>query len=123
MGSAAGVFAGYGRIVLHNGTRVYSVHLPSGIVTDLGPMSLPAHQDSESWAFWGVAEHWGGADYLVCVQDSRTITRTRVPDGLSSVVASFANLADMASFTVAVPLQRWYFHHEGSSQFGACLKH
>lgn len=33
---SVGVFAGWGRIVIHNGTRVYSIAIPTGVVTDLG---------------------------------------------------------------------------------------
>src|SRR4030095_9806135 len=32
--------------------------------------------------------------------------------------AAFANLNDMAAFTVSIPWGRWYFHHEAHSQFG-----
>jgi hypothetical protein len=37
---------------------------------------------------------------------------------LTTVLASFSSLSDMAAITVSIPLNRWYFHHEGSSQFG-----
>jgi hypothetical protein len=97
---------------------VYNVTLPSGQVTDLGAMSKPSHQGSESWAYWGVAEFFDGAVHLVCVKNSTTITRTRVPDGATTTLASFSNLSDMASFTVSLSRNRWYFHHESSSQFG-----
>src|SRR6185369_9816844 len=113
-----GIFAGYGKIVLHTGSHVYAIHLPSGLVTDLGAMNTPAHTFSESWAYWGVAESWNGQTYLVNVRDYQTIVRSRVPDGLTTVVNSFSNLSDMASFTVSPLYGRWYFHHESSSQFG-----
>ncbi len=112
-----GIFSGYGRVVLHTGSRVYSIALPSGTVTDLGAMSVTTHQNSESWAYWGVAENFGGATYLVYVQNGTTIARTRVPDSATTTLATFANLSDMASFTVSIPRNRWYFHHEGTSQF------
>jgi hypothetical protein len=92
--------------------------LSSGLVTDLGELILPSHQTTENWAFWGVAEYWGGAVYLAYVRDSQTIVRTRVADGLTTLIASFVNLSDMACFTVSPLRNRWYFHHEGSSQFG-----
>ena len=113
-----GIFAGYGKVVLHTGSHVYAINLPSGLVSDLGAMSSPSHTYSESWAYWGVAESWAGQTYLVYVRDYQTIVRTRVPDGVTTTVNSFSNLSDMASFTVSPLVGRWYFHYEGSSQFG-----
>jgi hypothetical protein len=117
--SQVGIFAGLGRIVLHDSARVWDIELPSGIVVDLGPMPVFNHQYSENWAYWGVAEYTNGSIWLVYVRDSQTIVRTRVPDGLTSTVATFNFLSDMASITVSLSLNRWYFHHEGGSQFGS----
>ena len=116
--TGGGIFAGYGRVVLWDGARVWQIELPSGQVSDLGLLSLGPYAASESWAFWGVAEFWGGSIHLVYVQSPTRIVRTRVPDGQTSTVATFANLGDMACFTVSVPLQRWYFHYQGTNQFG-----
>ena len=113
-----GVFAGYGRIVIHNGARVFSILLPSGLVRDLGEMSTFLHQTSETWAFWGVAEHVRGTNYLVYGEEPQRIVRRRVPDGEVSVVGNFTSLNDMASFVVSPSRRRWYFHYEGSAQFG-----
>ena len=117
--SSMGIFSGWDRIVLHNSTRVYRISLPSGTVTDLGAMGVPQRTSSESWAYWGVAENVGSDTYIVCVRNSTTIERTKVPSGPTTTVASFNNLSDMASFTVAPALGRWYFHHESGSQFGS----
>jgi len=117
-GSQSGIFAGYGRILIHTGSRVYNISLPSGAVLDLGPMNEPSHTFSEAWAYWGVAEFFDGSLYMVYAQDFRNIVRTRVPDGETTTVATFSNLSDMASFSVSIPRNRWYFHHEGGSQFG-----
>ena len=84
-----GVFSGFGRIVLHNGQRAFVILLPSGEVRDLGSMPAPQHQYSESWAYWGVAEYFNNAHWVVYVRDSQTIVRTRVPDGLTETVAVF----------------------------------
>jgi uncharacterized repeat protein (TIGR01451 family) len=113
-----GIFAGYGRVVLHTGARAFDIQLPSGIVVDLGPVSFLPHQGTENWAYWGVAEYVAGNISLVYVRDSTSIVRTVLPTGLTTTLASFQNLSDMAAITVSVPLGRWYFHHEGSSQFG-----
>lgn len=113
-----GIFAGYGRVVVHTGSRVFDIAVPSGIVTDLGAMTWPAHAYTENWAYWGVAEYSGGQVRLVYVRDTQTIVRTVVPGGPTTEFAYFSNLSDMACITVSVPLNRWYFHHEGGSQFG-----
>jgi uncharacterized repeat protein (TIGR01451 family) len=113
-----GFFSGYGRVVVHNGARVYHVALPSGIVSDLGAMNVPPHSGAESWGYWGVAELDTNGVSLVYVLNSQNIVRTRVPSGVTSTLATFSSLSDMASFTVSVPRARWYFHHEGGSQFG-----
>jgi len=111
-------FSGYGRILVYNSANVYSIALPSGLVTNLGPLQIPAHSYSENWAYWGLAEYFGGTNYLVYVRDSSAIVRTRLPDGLTTTLSTFGNLSDMASFTASLYNSRWYFHHEGSSQFG-----
>lgn len=114
-----GVFSGNGRVVVYNGERVFDILLPSGVVTDLGPMSVPAWEPSENWAVWGVAEQFGGRLYLAYrAAAGHTIVRRRVPDGLQQTIATFSNLSDLASWTVSPAMGRWYFHHENSSQFG-----
>lgn len=118
MNNDSGIFAGYGRVVLHNGMRVYEVLLPSGVVVDRGAMTMPAHVGSENWAFWGVAENYDGLLYLVYVLNSQTIVRTQVPNGVTTDLATFSNLSDMASITVSLARSRWYFHYEGYGQFG-----
>jgi hypothetical protein len=117
--SNCGVFSGYRRVVIHNGTNVYDIQIPSGTVTDLGPMTRPNWYNSESWAVWGVAEYYDGKLQLAYRQNSsNAIVRSRVPDGVTETIATFTNLGDMASWTVDPVRNRWYFHHEGSSQFG-----
>ncbi len=113
-----GIFAGYGQILLYNGSRMYAIALPLGLVTDLGAMVVPNHQFTENWAYWGVAEYVNGVYSVVYVRDSQTIVRTTVPTGPTTTLASFSNLSDMAAITVSVPHNRWYFHYEGSGQFG-----
>src|SRR5262249_59610397 len=46
-----GIFAGLGRIVLHDGTRAWDIEMPSGLVVDLGAVLLPGHQYTEIWAY------------------------------------------------------------------------
>ena len=126
-GIGMGIFAGYERIVLHQlGSTVYEIALPSGAVTvlnqDLDAEPARASNNGSGW-YWGTAEHFGGEDYLDYATDTQVITRRRVSDGEFSPLAVLSNIADMASFTVSPATGRWYFHHEGPSQFrpGAAL--
>lgn len=114
-----GIFSGYGRVVVHNGTSVYDINVQTGTVTLRGTMTRPSWYPSESWSVWGVAEYFGGTLYLAYRENgTQRIVRARVPDGQITAIASFSNLSDMASFVVSPSRNRWYFHYEGSGQFG-----
>jgi hypothetical protein len=115
--SGSGIFAGYGQILIHNGSRVYRIAIPSGAVTDLGAMGAPPSRGCESWAYWGVAETISGVNYITYV-NGNAIQRMRVPTGAVTTVATFSNLGDMCTFTVSPSTGRWYFHYEGGAQFG-----
>ena len=110
------VFAGYGHFLLTTFGQVYKVDFSTGNVTNLGPSPAFVASGSESWARWGVAEYFGGADYFAYAVPT-AIRRTRVSDGFTQTIANFSSLSDMATFSVAPSLGRWYFHHEGGSQF------
>ncbi len=120
-----GVFSGYDRVVIYNGTRAFNITLPTGVVTDLGTVPVTSPCTCENWAYWGVAEFFADAVWLVYRQLPATggtasnIVRVRVPDGLTQVVGSFTNLADMCSIAALPARARWYWHHEGPSQFSA----
>jgi Stigma-specific protein, Stig1 len=120
LGANSGIFSGAGRIGLHDGTanRAYVVLLPSGAVADLGAMPAITHTFCESWAYWGTLEFFGGTAYFDAVTNSTTISRVRVPDGMSTAIGTFTSLSDMCSFTFSTSNNRWYWHHEGVSQFG-----
>ncbi len=120
IGTDCGVFSGSGRIVIHNGTNAIDIRVPSGAVVDLGPMPRPDWQTSESWSVSGVAEFFGGELYLAYRENGTDrIERALVPTGATESIATFTNLGDMANFTVSEASNRWYFSHEGSSQFGS----
>ena len=116
--SVVGVFSGFGRMLLHNGTRAYHISLPGGEVSDAGAMPGPVHNLTESWAYSGIAEFFGGELYMVYVRNSLEIARTRVPDGMTTAITQFSNLGSMAAIGISPTLRRWYFHYEGTSQFG-----
>jgi subtilisin family serine protease len=115
----SGLFSGNGRAVLHNGTRAFDIRIPSGIVIDLGTMTRPAWQPSESWAVHGVAEYFANALHIAYrAAGANLIARSTIPSGATSTVATFSNLGDLANWTIDIPTGRWFFTHEGASQFG-----
>jgi hypothetical protein len=105
--------------VLTDGAQAWTIEMPSGRVLSLGPMTVPQHLYAGIGAYWGVAEFFGGSIWLVYVRDNQSIARTRVPDGLTQTVATFDSLADMPTIIVSRPFNRWYFHHQYSSQFSS----
>jgi len=109
-----GIFAGMGRVVIHNRTNAFSIAIPSGAVTDLGPTLLPFAPSSESWAFWGVAEYFNDTLHLLYIDwgtfPIRNIIRLSLPSVNITTVAAFTNLSDMAVFTISPSLSRWFFH-------------
>jgi hypothetical protein len=117
-GMATALFSGANRVVIATAGRAYDIAIPSGVVRDLGAFTLPPRAGCESWATWGVAEFFGSQLYVTYVRDNTSIVRTAVPSGATTAVGTFANLSDMCSFTVDPAGGRWYFHHEGTSQFG-----
>ena len=117
-GSTVGLFSGWDRVAVHNGSRVYVVDLASGDVTDLGAMTTPTRRTCENWAYWGLLEHSGSTYDLVYVESSTAVVRARVPSGATSPVASFTDLGDMCSIGASPTAGRWYFHVEYDSQFG-----
>jgi hypothetical protein len=120
-----GIFAGYDRVILHSSTdnHVYEIALPSGTVTDLGAVTTSDAEIASSWAYWGVAEHFGGKDYLdYALQNPfgpvNTIVRQQVQSGQESAVATLSDLSTLSSFTVSPSNDRWYFNFKGPGQFG-----
>lgn len=85
----------------------------TGAVTLVGKVALASPTSAESWAFWGIAEHFGGEDYLTYAVNTG-IKRTRISDGFTEQLLS-ANLGEMAAFTIDPATNKWFFHVEGSS--------
>lgn len=120
-GQRPGIYSGYDRVLVQDsGGAVRKIDLATGNVTQLNTVAIDAYMYSESWANWGIAEVFGGDEYLVyrANQNSQEIRRTRISDGQTSVLASFNSLGDLYNIAVAPSLGRWYFHWEGSNQFG-----
>lgn len=116
-----GIFAGRDLLIVYSGNNShwYAVNLPSGQVTDLGTLANPEFYGSENWAVWGVAE-FDGTNYSVLFRHNSAdaIHRRVLPAQASTVVKTFSNISDLASFTYLPTNNRLYFHYEGSGQFG-----
>jgi len=72
---------------------------------------------SENWSRWGVSE-FDGTNYTVIYVNGTQIQRRVLPTGTTTTVQTFTSLSDMACFTYSPWHSRWYFHYEGSAQFG-----
>jgi hypothetical protein len=121
-GANVGVYNGGGRAIVHT-TNVYDINLSSGLVTDRGVMAQPPRTFAENFRTTGVAEQIGGTLYLTYVQSAGAISRSRVPDGLVTNVATFGGLGlgDAAHLAVnsAGTSSRWLVRIEGGGQFGS----
>lgn len=133
-----GVFAGYDDVILFENTsgattnglvtgNTHKIDLATGNVTTTSGVTLNA-RTAENWAFYGVAEYFGGEDYLAHVtgaNPSNEIVRTRISDGLTESIATFTNnpgLGDLHEFTVVPDTNRWYFHTEANAtDFGPAI--
>lgn len=116
------MFSGFGRFVVVSALdgRGYDVLLPSGMVMELGELSLADALPSESWASWGVAEYHDNTLHLLYRHANYPwIVRRRLGEFNSTVFAEFANLSDLASFVVDPYRGRWYFTHQYTSQFAS----
>ncbi|MEI6766445.1 MAG: T9SS type A sorting domain-containing protein [Bacteroidota bacterium] len=115
-----GIYSGNGFVIVHTSSAIYRIALPSGTVTTMTYFSQPSHTGTESvtyYPWWGWAEY-NGTDYsVVYVQNSTTISRMNLTTGAITTAGSFSNLSDMASIIYSPWDSRWYFHHEGTSQF------
>ncbi|MEI8192486.1 MAG: glycine-rich protein, partial [Flavobacteriia bacterium] len=125
MGSCqdAAVFNGMGYVILFTGNggspanTYFRVDLPTGAVTNMGAYGLSA-TTTENWARWGIAEYNGTNYSVVYVTNSQTISRLNLTTGSIATVQSFNSLSDMANIAYSPWHSRWYYHHEGGSQWG-----
>lgn len=117
----SGVFAGNGFVIVYSSSTMhwYVIDLQDGVVTDLGASGYPNFYWSENWSVWGVAE-FNGNNYSVLYRNDNdgNIHRMDLSSFTSASVFAYNDLSDMASFTYAPWNNRWYFHYEGSGQFG-----
>jgi hypothetical protein len=119
-----GVYAGWGSVIVRDASgQLRKVSIDTGAVANLGTAAVTNAMYSENWAHWGVAEYFGGEDYITYAQyynsASATILRKRVTDGATSTVATLSALSDLANFIVDPTTNRWYFHYEGTGAAGS----
>ncbi|MEZ4411031.1 MAG: MXAN_6577-like cysteine-rich protein, partial [Polyangiales bacterium] len=118
-----GVYSGYDRAVVVNGTNAFHIELPTGVTRDLGIQGIPdlRRACTGTWANWGVVEQIGGVLYLDFVRTDNRIARVRVGATAGSVIGTqaFTNLGDACSFTVSPILNRWYLASDAVTQFRA----
>lgn len=110
VGFGGGVFSGWGRVILHNNNTetTFDISLPSGSVTQLPDMGALSNIGCEGGPHWGIAEEIGAELWLAYVTTGERIVRSRISDGLTRVIASFSELADMCGFIVSPSNDRWY---------------
>jgi hypothetical protein len=113
----AGFFAGWDRAVVWDSATLWDINLITGQVRSLGPLILPQYAACELGGLWGIAETQGAETDLVYVSSAVTISRTRVSTRATTTVGTFSNLGDMCAISVHPGSGRWFFHHEGASQF------
>ncbi len=128
LGTDAGIYAGWNRIIVHTGTGVpnigwFHITLPSGAVTPLGAQpAAPNHQGCETWAHWGIAEFFGGDHYVLYASTGYSggvagIRRYRIRDGIATTFVPYPNMGDVCMITFSPTRNRWYFHFEGAPGF------
>jgi len=113
----AGIFAGWDRAVVWDSTTLWNINLTNGAVQSLGPWTMPTYQSCELGGLWGVAETEGTETNLVYVSSTTAISRVRVSTRAVTTVGNYSNLSDMCGISVLPSANRWYFHHESTSQF------
>ncbi len=116
-----GIFSGYGFIILYsdNLSTWYAINIGTGAVTEINNTFVPNFYYSENWADWGMAE-FDGVDYSVVYRPccNSEIARTNLSTNTTTTPYTFSSISDLSSFVIDPTQNRWYFHYEGSGQFG-----
>jgi hypothetical protein len=122
-GFTSAIFSGWNRVVVYNGSRAYDISLPNGTVVDLGAVTLPTMNRISAGTFMGgVAEYFGNVVYVNYVgsgANANRIIRVALPSAEVTTVTQFTNLGNITNISFNALRNRWYFGHEGASQFRA----
>jgi len=116
------IFAGAGIVIFYSiaNDHFYVVNLGTGSVNDLGVSAGTFNMFStENWLDWGIAEY-DGTDYSIVYRDDfgSFISRMNLSTGVVTTVATFTDLADMASITYSRWENKWYWKYEYAGEFG-----
>ncbi len=117
--TVVGIYAGVGRVVIHDDRTLHHIALPGGVVTSVPFTSILPRTRCESWATWGIAEYAGDTLSLVYVENGQRVARYNTRTGAVTTAAAFQSLSDMCSITALPQRGLWAFHHEGRSQFAS----
>ncbi|MDP4664487.1 MAG: T9SS type A sorting domain-containing protein [Salibacteraceae bacterium] len=115
--------SGAGFVILWNDVHFNWVHIDlySGLVTPLADDQNPNFYGGENWADWGIAM-FDGTYFSVMYRSSNWPAEWKVKTFDSGTILSdtvfhqFDDLADNATITYSIALERFYVHAEGSGQ-------
>ncbi len=114
-----GFYSGFGRIILYisGGADMgwWQIAMPTGLVTRLtGTMPPNGPVSCESWAHSGIAEFFGGEQYVVFMRGSTGVVRQRVRDGLQTTIMANTSTGDVCTVGFSIARNRWYFQYEAA---------
>ena len=134
------ILAGYGRVGIISNLMAWTIDLtgfttnrgktvPAGSVTQYGQLSESAYariSKSNTWVSHGILESMGTQTNIVygsvdgtierlplCVLSAPSVLATGICNSVQSTVFSAFYLSNLASFSVDVYKQRWYFRFNG----------
>ncbi len=118
-GSNYGIYSGYGRILVWLGSGVdagyWQIAMPSGVVTRLTGTVVPTSPSTcERGGHWGIAEFFGGDQYIVYIRSGTGIVRQRVRDGMSTTLLAVTDFGDACTLALSAGRNRWYLQYEAA---------
>jgi hypothetical protein len=116
-GGSIGFYSGYGRIIVWTGTNWFQIAMPSGTVTPLVGNAPVSPLGCESWAHSGIAEFFGGEQYVVFMGPSG-VTRQRISNGVTTVIQMLSP-GDVCSISISPTRNRWYSQFEAQPSYSS----
>jgi hypothetical protein len=116
-----GIFSGPGYCLIQDENFVYKIDFATGMTTiesSTYSYNTISHVQCENGAYWGVAEFDGTNYSIAFVKNATTIESRMIGTSAVRATFNFSNLSNMCNFIVSPWNNRWYFSHEGNSQFG-----